>query len=129
MVICSGPLNRNGQVDKVVLITANGRGGESNGKDKGKGMIGEEMGSRDGELAVMVSPVPSYYDFTVHLQQGHPNEAVRMRVFDQAGRMIEGREGLRIGARITLGSGYGKGFYLLEVVQGSNRKTVKLVKL
>jgi hypothetical protein len=118
--------NCNGQVDEQ-LITAVTREGNNNNNSNNATVKEQPIAS--GDLKVVVSPVPSYYDFTVHVQQGDPDEKVLLRVYDQAGRLVEAREGLRVGARITLGSGYGKGFYVLEVIQGSNRKTMKLVKL
>lgn len=112
--------NCDGQVDEQPRITVNG-------PSTGNGKIAPE--SSAGELQVVVSPVPSYYDFTVHLQQGDPNEKVRIRVYDQVGRLVEGKDQLTIGTRFTIGSQYGKGYYALEVVQGNDRKVIKLVKL
>ena len=77
---------------------------------------------------VVVAPVPSYHEFTVSLQ-GESPEKVRIRIYDQVGRLVEARDNLPVGTRITLGGNYAKGYYTLEAVQGKYRKLVKLVKL
>jgi hypothetical protein len=115
--------NCNGQVDEQ-LITGTQGARESAGKQAPESPI-----AAAGEFQVVVSPVPSYHTFTVHLQQGEPLEKIRIRVYDQVGRLVEVRDNLAIGARITLGGNYAKGHYTLEAVQGRNRKLIKLIRL
>ncbi len=83
----------------------------ANGPSTGNGKVVPEHSA--GAFNVVVSPVPSYYDFTVHLQQGDPAEKVRIRVYDQVGRLVEGKDQLSIGAKVTIGSQYAKGYYTL----------------
>jgi hypothetical protein len=45
------------------------------------------------------------------------------------GQLIEKREGLAPADAITIGDRYIDGIYLIEVVQGKNRKILKLVKI
>ena len=112
--------NCDGQVDEGLRISVTGEPARD-------GKIATEPVS--GDLQVVVSPVPSYYDFTVYLQQGDRNEKVGIRVYDQMGRLVEGKDQLSIGTRFTIGSRYAKGYYTLEVVQGKSRKVIKLIKL
>jgi hypothetical protein len=114
--------NCNGQVDEQ-LITASLGARESTGK------LVPESSNTAGALKVVVLPIPSYHEFTVYLQQGALLEKVRIRVYDPVGRLVELRDNLSIGSRIPLGGNYAQGHYTLEVVQGKNRKLIKLIKL
>jgi hypothetical protein len=113
--------NCNGLIDENLLTASQARGSSSE----------QIPGSTPavGAFNVVVSPIPSDYHFTVYLQQGDDKEKVRIRVFDQVGRLVETRENLLIGAKIMIGSNYAKGHYTLEAVQGTSRKLVKLIKL
>jgi hypothetical protein len=114
--------NCNGQVDEQLIASTQGSG-ESTGK------LTAESSNTAGVLNVVVTPIPSDYEFTVYLQEGAPLEKVRIRVYDQVGRLVEARDNLSIGSRIPLGGNYAKGYYILEAVQGKNRKLIKLIRL
>ncbi len=47
---------------------------------------------------------------------------------DIAGRVIETREGLSSNQIVQIGKGYKPGLYLMQVMQGSRREVVKLIK-
>lgn len=112
--------NCNGLIDEDIPITT-----------KGMNSVSLAMDSilADGELELVVSPIPSYYDFTVYLKAGDSREKVTIKVFDQLGRQVEVRDNLYPGARFQLGAQYRKGYYILEAVQGRRRRQIKLVKL
>ncbi len=112
--------NCNGLIDEQ-LITIVQDGTATNGK--------VPVDSAAGEFNVIVAPIPTYNEFTVSLPQTESTERIRLRVFDQVGRLVETRDNLPAGSRITLGGNYPKGYYTLEAVQGRRRKLVKLIKL
>ncbi|MBO9564019.1 MAG: hypothetical protein J7621_14645 [Niastella sp.] len=113
--------NCNGLVDEGIITTI--------GSGETKATSGSDKAAASDNLQVTVMPVPSYHQFTVIVQGSHAQEKVRIRVYDQAGRLIEGKDNLPASARLTIGSTYAKGYYTLEVVQGSSRKMIKLIKL
>ena len=114
--------NCNGQIDEQ-LITSTQRSGESISK------LTAESSNSSGEFNVVVTPIPSDYEFTVYLQQGVTLEKVYLRVYDQVGRLVEVRNNLSIGNKVALGGNYAKGYYILEAVQGKNKKLIKLIRL
>lgn len=62
--------------------------------------------------------------------QGHYSKGkISVRVLDQFGRIVEIRENLTAGQIIQLGSAYGNGAYIVEAVQGTDRKIIQVIKL
>ncbi|MBO9562730.1 MAG: choice-of-anchor I family protein [Niastella sp.] len=114
--------NCNGLIDEQ-LITITEGANESTGK------LATDISNTESKLNVMVTPIPSDREFTLYLQAGAPLEKVRIRIYDQVGRLVEARDNLTIGSRIPFGSNYAKGHYILEAVQGNNRKLIKLIRL
>ncbi|MEI6946850.1 LamG-like jellyroll fold domain-containing protein [Paraflavisolibacter sp. H34] len=70
---------------------------------------------------------PSTTRFTLAISGGD-NSALTLRVFDLAGRMVEAKAGLAPNQTLQLGGHYRPGLYLAEVIQGNERRIVKLVK-
>jgi hypothetical protein len=114
--------NCNGLIDEQ-LITITEGAGESTGK------LATDISNTDGKLNVVVTPIPSDREFTLYLQAGASLEKVRIRIYDQVGRLVEARDNLTVGSRIPFGSNYAKGHYILEAVQGNSRKLIKLIRL
>jgi hypothetical protein len=79
------------------------------------------------ELSTNVYPNPSSNQFTLVVQT-RSNEPVQVTVFDVAGRVVENRVGLQAGT-ITFGQHFSNGIYLLQVVQGDQRKQMRVTKL
>lgn len=119
--VCNGKDdNCNGQVDEGCITS--GRNPAS--VDKGFSSTNNKGG-----FNVVVSPVPSNDLFNVFFQGDYSKGKVSLRVFDHLGRLIEQRNNLAIGQTIKIGSGYFNGVYILEVVQGWRRKTIKITKM
>ncbi len=79
------------------------------------------------KLTVTASPNPASTHFVLRLQGGN-NEPVQIRVTDAMGRVVELRKKVNANSTITLGATYRAGIYFAEVMQGSKKITVKLVK-
>jgi hypothetical protein len=56
-------------------------------------------------------------------------ERFTVKVVDVNGRLIEVQQNLYTGQVIELGAKYTQGTYFAEVMQGTNRKVVKLIKI
>jgi hypothetical protein len=76
-------------------------------------------------VKALPNPSPSY--FTLIMQSGK-SETIDIRVYDVTGRVIEARRKLPASGAIKLGNNYRPGTYFAEVIQGSQRTTLKLVK-
>jgi len=79
------------------------------------------------KLQVVAAPNPASTHFVLRLQGGN-NEPVQIRVTDAMGRVVELRKKVNANSTITLGATYRAGVYYAEVMQGSKKITVKLVK-
>ena len=76
-------------------------------------------------VKALPNPSPSY--FTLIIQSGR-SETIDIRVYDVTGRVIETRRKLPALGPIKLGNNYRPGTYFAEVIHGSQRTTLKLVK-
>jgi hypothetical protein len=76
---------------------------------------------------VKAFPNPSGDEFNVYLE-GANNEKVSLTVYDALGREIRKFEKESGNIPIHFGRDLKGGIYILEVKQGSNRKTIKLIK-
>jgi hypothetical protein len=79
-------------------------------------------------LTVTAYPNPSQTFFTLSIK-GNDREAITLRLLDAYGRQVETRAGLRNGNMVTAGAKLGAGVYYAEVMQGKEKKVIKLVKL
>jgi len=55
-------------------------------------------------------------------------EKVNLRVFDLSGRTVELLWNINAGQTLQIGSKYRPGMYIVEMIQGNNRKQLKLIK-
>lgn len=80
------------------------------------------------QLTARAQPNPSAHYFTLVVQS--PNSPpVTLKVVDAAGRLVENRAGIAPNTTLQVGEGYRPGVYYVEVVQGSERVSLKLVKV
>jgi len=74
---------------------------------------------------VLGNPSSSYFDIQLG---GNAGNNIRLTVYDNLGRVIETRSSLQSNQIVRLGSFYHSGIYLVEIVQGTQKQTLKLVK-
>ena len=60
--------------------------------------------------------------------EGGNNEKIQVAVFDAVGRLVKKIERTDNSSQIRFGEDLKVGAYFVEVRQGANRKTIKLVK-
>lgn len=85
------------------------------------------QGYKNFNVKVLGNPTFSY--FKLKLESNKVNEKITMRIVDVNGRLIEVKQNLLSGQLIELGSRYNQGVYFAEVIQGDQRKVVKLIKI
>ncbi len=78
-------------------------------------------------LAVNILSNPSKTNFSILVKSG-TNANVRIRVSDISGRIIEPEKNFSSTATFLVGENYKPGVYVLEVIQGKEKKVIKLVK-
>ena len=81
-----------------------------------------------GSLKISVLPNPSRSSFTISIESNN-DLPVHIRILDIAGREINQLRDLSANSVVIPGNNLKPGFYLAEVVQGNERKIVKLVKI
>ncbi|MEO5582590.1 MAG: T9SS type A sorting domain-containing protein, partial [Saprospiraceae bacterium] len=79
------------------------------------------------KFSVKVSPNPSAYYFTL-ITKSSSNNPVIVRVTDMVGRIVEMRSNVSANNSLRIGENYRTGIYLIEVIQGQERKSFKLIK-
>jgi hypothetical protein len=79
------------------------------------------------ELGATVMPNPSTNYFSVVIKSGN-DAPIRLRVQDALGRLKEVKTNLSANGSLQLGSTYPRGVYLLQLVQGNNVATARLIK-
>ncbi|MEI6945987.1 MopE-related protein [Paraflavisolibacter sp. H34] len=78
-------------------------------------------------LKVSAAPNPFAYSATLLLRSSN-TEPISVTIWDGLGRLVEARKVVAAGSNLALGHHYGPGMYIVEVVQGSERVLVKLLK-
>lgn len=73
-------------------------------------------------------PNPSNNEFNVQINSTDETTPVSIKVMNIAGKVFEQRI-IIDSSNLQLGKNWNPGFYILEVLQGKSRKTVKLIKL
>lgn len=80
------------------------------------------------QLTVSAYPNPSRTAFTVQVgSAGKATEKVVLRISDAVGRTVETRT-VQGGSTLQVGAGYRPGIYFVEIVQGEERRALKLIK-
>ncbi|MCU7549933.1 T9SS type A sorting domain-containing protein [Chitinophagaceae bacterium LB-8] len=87
----------------------------------------ESIGDISGALHITASPNPSSNAFNLTISGG-VNENITLRVMNALGKVIEQRQNIKSGQTLQIGQGYAAGMYIIEILQGSERSTIKVVK-
>jgi len=76
-------------------------------------------------IRVLANPAPNYFEIQI---RGKADNNIRLTVYDYLGRVIERKSSLPSNQTVRLGNSYHSGIYLVEIVQGTQRQILKLVK-
>ncbi len=77
---------------------------------------------------IKASPNPSKDFFTMTIMSDNRLEKINLRILDLQGRVIQTLRGLNAGQTIQVGNNLMPGLYLLETVQGKDRRTQTIIK-
>jgi hypothetical protein len=73
-------------------------------------------------------PNPTTSQFNVKLESADSKTPMIVRIIDLSGKVIEVKRALMAGQTLQLGANYRPGMYFIELIQGAQRKIVKVVK-
>jgi N-acetylneuraminic acid mutarotase len=79
------------------------------------------------DLGISVSPNPGHSLFTFKIESDKPNE-VSMKIYNASGSLILSRNKLKPGTTFTIEQQWPAGIYYAEIRQGTNKKSIRLVK-
>jgi hypothetical protein len=80
------------------------------------------------KFVVEVFPNPSASSFNVIIQSTDKKERIQLKVINIAGQLIETKN-ISPGQTLRLGEHYYPGSYIIQAIQGKQRKTIKVIKL
>ena len=80
------------------------------------------------EFNLRAYPNPSTSQFIVQIESSNRDEKIQVRVMDLNGREVELFKNLSANQTIKLGNNYRPGMYVVEMIQGNERKQLKLIK-
>ncbi len=84
--------------------------------------------STEEELKITVMPNPSTTYFTLKFESKYQTP-VNLRVMDAGGRIVDAKSKISPNSTIQIGAGYTSGNYFAEMIQGTRRKVVQLIKV
>jgi hypothetical protein len=80
------------------------------------------------EIGLQVYPNPAITQFTVKVTSTDRQQPITVIIYDQLGKVLDVKRELRSGQVIQVGANYTQGAYFIEMIQGSNRKRLQVVK-
>jgi len=117
-----------GVATKGISVNCSGRGFADVGSNDSVMTKEEQVAEQpQGLFNVTVVPNPSQSFFTLVVQSDKTDVAAYIRIFDMAGRLVDEKRGA-IGESIHFGGTYVQGMYVVQVMQGSNLKVIKVIK-
>jgi uncharacterized protein (DUF2141 family) len=87
--------------------------------------LGKEEIGRGFKAFALPNPAQQY--FTIRTQSG-TTQPVSIRVLDATGKLVEERAGITPNSALQIGESYRTGSYLVEILQGNERATLRLLK-
>lgn len=87
-----------------------------------------ELARITGDLAVKVMPNPSTGSFSIYINSNNDKERIVIKVVDLFGRKIDEKIANN-GVVVKIGDSYQPGVYLVNIIQGTQRKEIKLIKM
>jgi hypothetical protein len=79
----------------------------------------------DFTVKVLANPSRNFFDIQL---RGQAADKIQMTVYDNQGRVIETKSSVASNQTVRLGSFYNPGVYLVVIVQGTQKQTLRLVK-
>ncbi|WP_423735037.1 family 10 glycosylhydrolase [Chitinophaga caseinilytica] len=117
----------NGRV-YTITVTATDTAGKSSVQTTDVLVPGNKPWTHGDGLAATVLPNPTFHQFVLMLISKN-QQPINIRVYNNAGQLVEARQGLAPNSSVTLGGNYQPGVYYIEIIQVNVRQVMKVIKL
>ncbi|WP_341840028.1 family 10 glycosylhydrolase [Chitinophaga caseinilytica] len=117
----------NGRV-YTITVTATDTAGKSSVQTTHVLVPGNKPWTHGDGLAATVLPNPTFHQFVLMLISKN-QQPINIRVYNNAGQLVETRQGLAPNSSVTLGGNYQPGVYYIEIIQVNVRQVMKVIKL
>lgn len=91
----------------------------------GREILAESLGRDVLSVRVLSNPSPTYFELQLN---GKAGSNIQLKVYDLQGRIIESKPSLQSNQTLRLGTSYHPGVYLVQIKQGTQTETIKLIK-
>lgn len=85
----------------------------------------DNLQAADLTVRVLANPSPTYFDIQM---RSAADKNVRITVYDNVGRVIEMKSLVPANQTVRLGNFYRPGTYLVEIIQGTQKQILRLIK-
>jgi hypothetical protein len=82
----------------------------------------------ESNLLLKATPNPSRNYFNLQIKTSNTNQVIAVRIFNANGQLVEVRNNLKGGQVLEIGHNLKAGVYLIEAIQGNDRKTQTVIK-
>ncbi len=118
--------NRLGSCDQspcnTTIANATGGSNQATAKDAETTTVSSE---EDFKVTAMPNPTTTFFTLKIESRYQTP---VALRVMDAQGRVVDARSKIGANSTIQIGHNYSSGTYYAELIQGTKRKVVQLIK-
>ena len=112
----------------TITITATDASGNTSQQTTSVIVPGNKPWTYADGLAVTAMPNPTFHQFTLLMTSKH-QLPISIRVYNNAGQLMETRDNIAPNSTLTIGADYHSGIYYVEIIQGPKRQILKLIKL
>ena len=91
----------------------------------GREILAEHIAQDALSVRVLSNPSPNYFDLQI---SGKAESNIQLRVYDLQGRVVETKPSLQSNQTLKLGASYRPGVYLVQIKQGKQIQTIRLIK-
>ncbi|MEO8405165.1 MAG: T9SS type A sorting domain-containing protein, partial [Chitinophagaceae bacterium] len=126
-LISIGLLNYTGNYSSAATVSCDGRTQQSTAR--GSNMVEEEVVTPKDmafDAKAMPNPSTNYFDILIN---GKQENNIVVRISDISGRITEQYQKVSAGTILRVGEKWKGGTYIVEIIQGDQRKILKLIKL
>jgi uncharacterized lipoprotein YddW (UPF0748 family) len=89
---------------------------------------GHKPWTSGGGLAVTAVPNPTMHQFALLMISKDP-QPISIRVLNNSGQFVESRDNIAPNSTLRIGANYVPGIYYVEILQGTKRQILKLIKI
>jgi CHRD domain/Secretion system C-terminal sorting domain len=87
--------------------------------------VTKQMSKDEFSVRVLSNPSPNYFELQL---DGNAGSKIELKVYDLQGRVIETKPSLQSNQTLRLGAFYNPGIYLVQITQGTQVQTIRLIK-